>query len=171
MLREEIEEVRALRELGRRAALRPEQAQRYAELVARVLAAATAEQNAATAPHLRRRAVLRSRRAVDLRVTWSGREHRGMTLDLGLGGCAGLLGATPPAGEPTTVALDLQRCGRIEAAARVTDSRERRGTARVSFAFDGLLASQREALAEYLLDDALAELRLAGARRGASRAG
>jgi hypothetical protein len=158
MRREDLEELMTLRELGRPARIALDQEPRYGQLVELVLERAAALQRVATPAARRARGAMRSRRAVRVRVAWSRYEQRGLTIDMGAGGFAALLGGAPPRGATVAAWLDLGRHGTVEVLARVVEVRDRRGTARASFGFVEVTESDLATVREALLDDALCEL-------------
>jgi hypothetical protein len=167
MRRDDLDELIRLRELEARGALPAEEGTRLAALVGALLDAGAAAQR--TRPGSSRRG-MRGRRAVPVSVGWSQQEHRGITLDVGTGGFAALLGVAPPTDSAVVVALDLGRAGRVVALARAVDARVRHGTARVSFAFFEMEPRDEATLRAFLVDDAIAELRQTpGALRATAR--
>lgn len=160
--RSEIDE---LRELHANAWLDEAEAERYAILRARLLdAAAAAQSEAAAGPRRTPRASVRARRALAVDIGWGEQRQRGLTLDLGGGGFAALLAAAPPEGERVVARLQLSRREEVVLAARVVARRERRGTCRVSFAFEDAGPGERAAVERHLVDGALLEVTLAAAR-------
>lgn len=115
-------------------------------------------QNAQLDPRHRPRRAIRARRALPVEVTWEGKARRGVTLDFGEGGFAVLLAEAPPREAVATAALSLSRRERISCAVRVVAARERRGSARISFAFEGMTAEDAAKLRGRLVGDAVSEL-------------
>ena len=117
-----------------------------------------AAQNGQLDPRQRPRRGIRSRRALPVEVTWGGTARRGVTLDVGEGGFAALLAEAPPRDGRPAVTLFLSRREQVSCVARVTAARERRGSARVSFAFEEMAPSDVTRLRAALVDHAVAEL-------------
>jgi hypothetical protein len=160
--RPELDELRALHASARfhDAA----DAERYAALRARLLAAAAAAQNEAAGPRQCPRSSMRGRRALPVQIAWEANQQRGMTVDLGSGGFAALFATAPAVGAKVVARLQLSRRDEVVVTARVASRRDRRGTCRASFAFEGASAEEQAAIERHLVDGALLEVTLAAAR-------
>jgi hypothetical protein len=167
MAPEDLTELRRLHAATKEwARLTPDEAARYASLSARLLQAVAVGQNAAIPARHRPREGVRIRRALRAELSWGCGEHRVLTMDVGPGGFAALLGATPPRNAIVRVRLFVSFGDPLELSARVVGARERRGCARVSFAFGEPAAADRVRLDRCLLDDALTELAFARRKAG-----
>lgn len=164
MVRADLDELIALRELGRPARVALDQEARFGELVTGVLERAAEEQRKRVPANGRARRAMRSRRAMRVRVAWSRFEQRGLTVDVGDGGFGALLGGAPPRNATVAAWLELGRYGSVEALVRVVDVRDRRGSKRASFSFVEVAEPDLAALREAILDDALSELSFSAPR-------
>jgi PilZ domain len=155
-----LHEFRRLHEKARQRGLTPGESADYFAAREAVLSAVTAAQNAELRLELRTRRVMRVGRALQVDVEAPGWSESAVTLDIGAGGFAALLGTPPPPDQPIRASVRLGTERRVIATARVVDVRRRRGSARVSFAFLDLDAAARSELEGYLLDDVLSHLSL-----------
>lgn len=166
MLHDDIAEYRKLH-AAVRTGLQPRDAARYAALSDRLLGVVLVAQNEALVAGHRPRTGIRSRRALRVDLTWDREVHRAITVDVGNGGFGALLAVTPPRNTAVLAKLHLSHRESVALVARVVGSRERRGTARVSFAVMNVGEDERIRLERVLLDDALAEVRFSTARSAA----
>jgi hypothetical protein len=155
---EDAQDLRRLHAEARASTLPPEDAARYSALVARLLERAVAAQNASLRLRERPRKVVRIRRALQVEVSWGAEVHRVLTLDVGTGGFSALLPLTPPREGTVAVRLQLARGEHLMLIARVADVRERRGTSRVSFAFENLGEAGVQRLERCLVHDLVCQL-------------
>jgi hypothetical protein len=161
----EVAEFRRLHaSAGPRGRLSPAETKRYEEVSASLLARVLAAQHARVEPGRAPRASLRAQRALRVELTWGATVHRAVTMDVGTGGFAALLSATPPRNTAVLTKLYLSQSETLLLVARVAGARERRGTARVSFAFVDVDCDEAIRLRRCLLDDALAGIASASSR-------
>jgi hypothetical protein len=102
------------------------------------------------------RQMLRVARAVQADIEWSVDRVRAVTLELSAGGFSALLAKTPPTDEEIKVQLRLPGVDPVAGRARVAGSVPLPAAVRVSFAFLGLGASERDRL-EFAVFDAVLE--------------
>lgn len=149
--------LRELHERARSASLSSDERQDYADALDRFLAMVVSSQNQKIRAGQTLRRSPRVGRTVEVELTWSTCACRVVTLDLGNGGFSAILPEAPPLGDRVQAQLRLRRRDVVSGSLRVTDVRRRRGSARVSFAFEELGDAERAMLDAYVADELLSD--------------
>lgn len=151
--------LRTLHERARAAALSPDDLAVYAGELDRFLRGVVAEQNGRIRKGQTPRRLARVARCLQVELTWGAETHRALTFDLGAGGFCAVLPSPPPLDGIVLAKLCLSRCKQVSASVRVAGLRTRRGSARVSFAFEGMADAERQQLEAYVADELLERFR------------
>ena len=143
-----------LHEKARRASLSPYEQARYSAAMKRLVQVANAGQNAGLKQGQVPRQTPRIPRALQLELLSSrGERQKTVTLDLGLGGFLALLPTGAAHRESLTAVLHLRHREQVKAGVRVVGAQARRGTARVSFAFENMSEADSLRLEAFIADD------------------
>jgi HD-like signal output (HDOD) protein len=154
-----VRELKSLHERYASGALPPAERPAYVARAEEVLALVADSQNREVRPGQKRRRTPRIERAVQVDVVAGGRRERTMTIDLGAGGCAVLLGSAPAVGERATVRIRVDAAHEVETGATVAAVRGRKGKhVRVSFAFDPLPPDAAARVVHCVLGHVLSDL-------------
>lgn len=155
----QVERLKVLHAKRLRSELAPGDLPAYQAAVTQFLAEVLEAQNRQIRSGHQRRGQVRVPRSLGLELAWPGGRARTVTLDVGMGGFSAVLAVPPPPGATLAVELRMRRGEAIRPRVCVTGARKRRGSARVSFAFEDLSDRDRARLEAYALDELLAGFR------------
>lgn len=157
-LSEWLSAFRALHEKARRRQLGPGEEQTYKAGRDELARALLAAQRLTVKSGQTARQALRVARALQIEVDLPTERERAVTVDLSTGGFCTLLAKAPPLGDQVGISLRLPATEPLVCKARITDVRPLAGHVRVSGAFVGLSAEDRERLELFIFDTVLAQL-------------
>jgi hypothetical protein len=147
-----LEALRSLHERKRLYGLQGEEITTYRGHADRLLTMALARQEAQAGRAGSHRRSVRLRRAVPVDLQWGSNTTRCLTLDLGAGGFAVLLGDPPPAGQPLVAMLHLRRGTCVRAGVRLVKAVTHRGCVRASLSLIDVPQLDAVRLQEYLVE-------------------